>query len=266
MVARRPVDRVPQPPARRIRPDRQLGRLRRGRRRRAPSRASSRPSTGPTWIPSWGNRAPSWSPDGKLIAYVQGGKPELLYYGGQKVAVVPAAGGPARVLTAALDRNVLSPTFSSDGSIGPVPAGGRPGLSPGAGARGRGRGRAAGRGQAGDRGSLGREGRADRAHLEHHGRSHRGLRGRGDELRKVSRSERCVAGAGAAGAGRGDLLQEPGWHRRSTGSWSSRPTTGRDAAIPPSCASTADRCGSTTTTSPTSTGRSWPPQGTWCSG
>ena len=66
--------------------------------------------------PSWGNRAPSWSPDGKLIAYVQGGKPELLYYGGQKVAVVPSAGGPARVLTPTLDRNPLSPTFSPDGS------------------------------------------------------------------------------------------------------------------------------------------------------
>ncbi len=66
--------------------------------------------------PEWGNRPPSWSPDGKLIAYVQGGKPELLYYGGHKVAVVPAAGGPARVLTGSLDRNVLSPTFSPDGA------------------------------------------------------------------------------------------------------------------------------------------------------
>jgi dipeptidyl aminopeptidase/acylaminoacyl peptidase len=66
--------------------------------------------------PEWGNRPPSWSPDGRLIAYVQGGKPELLYYGGQKVAVVPVDGGPARVLTAALDRNVLSPTFSPDGA------------------------------------------------------------------------------------------------------------------------------------------------------
>ena len=39
-----------------------------------------------------------------------------MYYAGQKVAVVPAAGGPARVLTATLDRNVLSPTWSADGS------------------------------------------------------------------------------------------------------------------------------------------------------
>ncbi|MGH9283558.1 MAG: S9 family peptidase, partial [Acidimicrobiales bacterium] len=66
--------------------------------------------------PDWGSRGPTWSPDGKLLAYVQGGKPELIYYAGQKVAVVPAAGGPARVLTANLDRNVLSPTWSEDGS------------------------------------------------------------------------------------------------------------------------------------------------------
>jgi dipeptidyl aminopeptidase/acylaminoacyl peptidase len=71
---------------------------------------------GPDMDPDWGNRAPAWSPDGRLIAYVQGGPLKLLYYGGQKVAVVPAAGGPARVLTAALDRNVLSPAFSGDGA------------------------------------------------------------------------------------------------------------------------------------------------------
>jgi Tol biopolymer transport system component len=65
--------------------------------------------------PAWGSRAPSWSPDGKHLVYIQGGKPELLYYGGQKIAVVPAAGGPAQVLTGSLDLNVLSPTFSPDG-------------------------------------------------------------------------------------------------------------------------------------------------------
>ena len=65
--------------------------------------------------PEWGSRAPSWSPDGKLLAYVQGGRPGLIYYGVQKVAVVPVDGGPARVLTGNLDRNVLSPTFSPDG-------------------------------------------------------------------------------------------------------------------------------------------------------
>lgn len=66
--------------------------------------------------PDWGSRAPAWSPDGTQIAYVQGGKPELIYYAGQKIAVVPAAGGTARVLTASLDRNVLSPSWSPDGS------------------------------------------------------------------------------------------------------------------------------------------------------
>jgi len=71
---------------------------------------------GPDMHPDWGSRAPAWSPDGKQIAYVQGGPLALTYYAGQKVAVVPVAGGPARVLTGALDRNVLSPTWSPDGS------------------------------------------------------------------------------------------------------------------------------------------------------
>jgi dipeptidyl aminopeptidase/acylaminoacyl peptidase len=71
---------------------------------------------GPDHDPEWGSRAPAWSPDGSQIAYVQGGPLSLLYYGVQKVAVVPSAGGAARVLTPALDRTVLSPTFSADGS------------------------------------------------------------------------------------------------------------------------------------------------------
>ena len=50
------------------------------------------------------------------MAYVQGGPLKLIYYAGQKLAVVPAAGGPARVITPTLDRNVLSPTWSADGS------------------------------------------------------------------------------------------------------------------------------------------------------
>jgi dipeptidyl aminopeptidase/acylaminoacyl peptidase len=71
---------------------------------------------GPDMDPQWGGRAPAWSPDGRHVAYVQGGPLKLIYYAGNKVAVVPLAGGPARVLTPTLDRNVLSPAWSADGS------------------------------------------------------------------------------------------------------------------------------------------------------
>ena len=70
---------------------------------------------GPDMDPEWWSRPPAWSPDGQHIAYIQGGPLKLIYYAGQKLAVVPASGGPARVLTAPLDRNVLSPAWSSDG-------------------------------------------------------------------------------------------------------------------------------------------------------
>jgi dipeptidyl aminopeptidase/acylaminoacyl peptidase len=47
---------------------------------------------------------PSWSPDGQWIAYYQGDETKYSAYEINKVAIVPAAGGPAKVLTAALDR------------------------------------------------------------------------------------------------------------------------------------------------------------------
>jgi dipeptidyl aminopeptidase/acylaminoacyl peptidase/tetratricopeptide (TPR) repeat protein len=59
--------------------------------------------------------SPAWSPDGKWIAYVQGGDPDDLWYGASHVAVVSAEGGPPRPLTQALDRNVYDPVFSPDG-------------------------------------------------------------------------------------------------------------------------------------------------------
>jgi len=59
---------------------------------------------------------PAWSPDGRSIAYLQGGPLKLVYYAVQKLAVVPAAGGAPRILTAALDRNATNPAWSPDGS------------------------------------------------------------------------------------------------------------------------------------------------------
>jgi dipeptidyl aminopeptidase/acylaminoacyl peptidase len=72
--------------------------------------------SGPDMDPGWGGRPPAWSPDGKYLAYVQGGPLKLIYYAGQKLAVVPVSGGSERVVTPALDRNVLSPTWSADGT------------------------------------------------------------------------------------------------------------------------------------------------------
>jgi cyanophycinase len=81
---------------------------------------------------------PSWSPDSQSIAYLQGDEPKFAAYQMNKLAVVPAAGGAARVLTASLDRAVQEPlVWSADGKqlsfvvqddrityLGRMPAGG----------------------------------------------------------------------------------------------------------------------------------------------
>jgi dipeptidyl aminopeptidase/acylaminoacyl peptidase len=56
----------------------------------------------------------SWSPDGKWIAYWQGGDPKLIEYASNKLAIVPAAGGAPKILTPTLDRNIAEPTWSDD--------------------------------------------------------------------------------------------------------------------------------------------------------
>ncbi|MYG97550.1 MAG: S9 family peptidase, partial [Gammaproteobacteria bacterium] len=58
---------------------------------------------------------PAWSPDGSQIAHVTVTEPDLIWYATGHLAVSPAAGGPARVLSARLDRNVGSPRFAPDG-------------------------------------------------------------------------------------------------------------------------------------------------------
>ncbi len=57
----------------------------------------------------------AWSPDSQSIAYFQGGPDRLIYYATRHLAVVPAAGGAPRVLTAELDRNVQAPRWTPDG-------------------------------------------------------------------------------------------------------------------------------------------------------
>jgi dipeptidyl aminopeptidase/acylaminoacyl peptidase len=47
---------------------------------------------------------PSWSPDGKWIAYFQEYETKYSAYGLAEIALVPSAGGPAKLLTATLDR------------------------------------------------------------------------------------------------------------------------------------------------------------------
>jgi Tol biopolymer transport system component len=56
--------------------------------------------------------APAWSPDGRVIAFLSA---EDGVYGLPQLAVIPASGGPARILTAELDRWISSFRFSPDG-------------------------------------------------------------------------------------------------------------------------------------------------------
>ena len=57
---------------------------------------------------------PAWSPDGKWIAYWQGGDPKLIEYATDKLAVIPVSGGTPRILTPSLDRNIGKPHWSDD--------------------------------------------------------------------------------------------------------------------------------------------------------
>jgi dipeptidyl aminopeptidase/acylaminoacyl peptidase len=61
------------------------------------------------------DNSPAWSLDGHSIAYVTMLDPKLFDYATRHLAVSPAAGGPAKVLTLSLDRMVSSPRFSPDG-------------------------------------------------------------------------------------------------------------------------------------------------------
>ena len=59
--------------------------------------------------------SPAWSPDGRYIAHVSVTEPEIIWYATGHLVITPATGGPARLLSERLDRNVGSPRFSPDG-------------------------------------------------------------------------------------------------------------------------------------------------------
>ena len=83
---------------------------------------------------------PSWSPDGKWIAYLQGDEPKYSAYNHSKIALIPAEGGAPKILTEALDRSAEGPLrWTADGKdilfvfdddrasvVGRVPAAGGP--------------------------------------------------------------------------------------------------------------------------------------------
>jgi len=77
-----------------------------------------RPGAEPRQLTTWrgpdGGR-PAWSPDGTWIAYLQGSEPEFYAYNLNRLAVVAAEGGAARVLTATLDRPVSQPEWAPQG-------------------------------------------------------------------------------------------------------------------------------------------------------
>lgn len=81
--------------------------------------AADNPDAGATLLQITSNpgsdTSPAWSPDGQTIAHVSVTQPEIIWYAANHLAISPATGGPARVLTGRIDRNVNSPRFSPDG-------------------------------------------------------------------------------------------------------------------------------------------------------
>jgi dipeptidyl aminopeptidase/acylaminoacyl peptidase len=59
----------------------------------------------------------AWSPNGRLLAFLQGREPKYVSYMQDRLAVIPTGGGAVRPLTDSLDRAVAAYTFENSGSI-----------------------------------------------------------------------------------------------------------------------------------------------------
>ena len=72
---------------------------------------------GETGDSGWMSR-PAWSPSGRDLAFIAATDLKLIYYAQTQLNVVSAAGGEApKVLSWAVDRNVLQPKWSADGRV-----------------------------------------------------------------------------------------------------------------------------------------------------
>ncbi|HSY45783.1 MAG TPA: S9 family peptidase [Steroidobacteraceae bacterium] len=66
-----------------------------------------------TWSPN--HQHLEWSPDGTLVAFLEGDEPRYNAYMMDRLALIEVSSGGVRQLTGSLDRAVLSPVFSADG-------------------------------------------------------------------------------------------------------------------------------------------------------
>lgn len=76
----------------------------------------AKPGSTPRRLTTWtgSDSSPTWSPDGKHIAYTQGAQASGAAYSMSRLMIVPASGGEPKMLSAALDRGVSSPKFTND--------------------------------------------------------------------------------------------------------------------------------------------------------
>jgi dipeptidyl aminopeptidase/acylaminoacyl peptidase len=80
------------------------------------AKAGAQPRALTTWSGPDHDARPAWSPDGTRIAYLQGSEPKYYAYSRNTLAVVPAAGGPPKLLTDAAAIDVEAPAWAPDGA------------------------------------------------------------------------------------------------------------------------------------------------------